>query len=110
MADRHTIIVVEDPFVGNFMRVILERRRYHVVSTNRQDALMLLRSPAPEVSLLITNSPHWFVDFGARIPLLYTAACPDPQMVEGWRRCLSLSKPFQAEDLIKSVEALLSAV
>ena len=110
MADHFTIVVVEDSFVGGFLRTVLERRGYHVIPTTQQDALSLLRSPSPSVGLLITNIPQAFAEFGARIPLLYTAAFPDPEKAAGWRRWLGLRKPFQTDDLVKSVEILLAPV
>ena len=110
MTDQHTIVVVEDSFVGNFLKAVLERRGYRVMPASREDALNLLDCRSPAVALLITNTPRVFVDFGDRIPLLYTAAFPDPVNTAGWRRWMSLRKPFQTSELLRCVERLLASV
>ena len=72
------IVVVEDPCVRNFLRSVLERQGYEVLSGEVRHGLAVLSAGCQEVQLLITNVPSAFTEFAGRVPLLYLAALPDP--------------------------------
>jgi len=108
MGDRPNTVVVEDPFVRNFLRAALERHGHMVICANHAQAIELLR--ARSAHLLITNTPAEFAEFGATVPLLYTAAFPDPAMASSFTRWLPLPKPFQNDELLTSVRQLLGTL
>ena len=101
------IVVVEDPFVRNFLRTVLERQGYKVLSGGVRHGLAALRDGSQEVQLLITNVPAAFTEFAGRVPLLYMAALPDPSLASQYRNRRALSKPFHPHDLLASVQELL---
>jgi DNA-binding response OmpR family regulator len=101
------IVVVEDPFVRNFLRSVLERQGYEVLSGGIWHGLAALRHGSREVQLLITNLPSAFTEFADRVPLLYLAALPDPSLVSQYRNSRVLSKPFHPHQLLASVQELL---
>jgi hypothetical protein len=101
------IVVVEDPFVRNFLRNVLERQGYEVLSGGVGHGLAAMRDGRQEVQLLITNVPSAFTEFAGRVPLLYLAALPDPSLASPYRRSRILSKPFHPHDLLASVQELL---
>ena len=100
------IVVVEDLFVRNFLRTILERRGYKVLPGEVRHGLTVLRDGSLEVRLLITNVPAAFNEFADRVPLLYLAALPDPSLAAPYRNSRVLSKPFHPEDLLALVQEL----
>ena len=101
------IVVVEDPFVSGFLRNILERQGYKVISVEAQDGVSLLRSGGPGIGLLITNLPSEFAEFAGTVPLLYIAAFPDPSAASAFRKSRLLRKPFHTGQLLACVEQLL---
>ena len=101
------IVVVEDPFVRNFLRTVLERQGFEVLSGGVRHGLAALRDGSQEVQLLITNVPAAFTEFAGRVPLLYLAALPDPSLASQYRNRRVLSKPFHPHDLLASVQELL---
>ena len=101
------IVVVEDPFVRNFLRTLLERQGYKVGSGEVPHGLAALRDGGQKVRLLITNVPAAFTEFADRVPLLYLAALPDPSLASQYRNRRVLSKPFHPHDLLASVQELL---
>jgi hypothetical protein len=68
----------------------------------------LLRSGI--ASLLITNTPAEFAEFGSSVPLLYVAAFPDAANAVAFKRWLPLRKPFQNSELLDAVGQLLAPV
>ena len=105
---RGTILIVEDPFVSGFLRSVLRRKGYHVAIVDRGRAALMLRDESMPLSLLITNDPAAFTEFCQRIPLLYVAAVPDAEAASLFPANRSLRKPFRPEELVASVEQLLS--
>jgi hypothetical protein len=101
------IVVVEDPFVRNFLRTLLERQGYKVVPGEVPHGLAALRDGGQKVRLLITNVPAAFTEFADRVPLLYLAALPDPNLASVYRNSRVLSKPFRPADLLVLVQELL---
>ena len=101
------IVVVEDQFVRNFLRTVLERQGFEVLSGGVRHGLAALRDDSQEVRLLITNVPAEFTEFAGRVPLLYLAALPDPSLASQYRNRRVLSKPFHPHDLLASVQELL---
>ena len=101
-----TILVVEAAYVSDFLRTLLVRRGYAVVCASPHTACELLRSQPTNVDVLITNNPREFADF-PDVPLLYMAACPDPAAIDGFRRSLKLTKPFQPRQLFDCLNQLL---
>jgi hypothetical protein len=103
---RGTIVVVEDPFVSGFLRSILGRKGYDVMSLEATECAALLRSGKRSVGLLITNLPTKFTEFAQRVPLLYLAALPEPAAAAPFRASRLLPKPFHPEQFMSCVEEL----
>jgi len=101
-------VVVEDPFVTSFLRSLLAKDGYQVVSAAPQHGLDMLRGHAVEADLLITNSPAVFREVGGRIPLLYLAASPERAQVASFRIARTLSKPFRPRQLLDAVGQLIA--
>ena len=101
------IVVVEDLFVRDFLRTVLEQRGYAVLSGDVRHGLAALRDHRQAVRLLITNVPSAFTEFAGRVPVLYLAALPDPGLVSAYRNSRVLSKPFHPSHLLASVQELL---
>jgi DNA-binding response OmpR family regulator len=102
-----TILVVEDQYVGAFLHSLLTQRNYEVVLASRRAAQAMLRENQARFDVLITNKP---LDFTATpdLPLLYLSSSPVPEAIEGFRRALMLSKPFQPGALFERLNELLS--
>ena len=103
---RGTIVVVEDPFVSGFLRNILGRKGYEVVSLEEHEGAALLRSGERSIGLLITNHPSAFTEFAQRVPLLYVAAFPEPEVAAVFRASRLLPKPFHPEQFMNCVDEL----
>ena len=102
------IVVVEDPFVTSFLRSLLAKNGYRVVTAEPEHGLEMLRGHAVEADLLITNRPALFREVGARIPLLYLCAFPDRAQVASFRIAITLRKPFQPRQLLDAIGHLLA--
>jgi two-component SAPR family response regulator len=105
MPDPRQIVVVEDVFVGNYLRAALERQGHTVSCPTSAEAMRRLQTG--QVDLLVTNSPTAFSQFGDAVPLLYLAAFPEPAFATAFRVWLPLRKPFQTSELTAAVERLL---
>lgn len=92
------ILVVEDTLVSRLLCSVLQREGYRVTCETPAEAVALLR--AGYADLLITNTPGEFAEFGSKVPLLYLAAFPDPQVAAPFDRWLSLRKPFPTSELV----------
>jgi hypothetical protein len=101
------ILVVEDQFVGAFLRSLLKSRKYDVVLATAAGARVILQADPACVDLLMTNTPLEFTFF-PELPLLYLAANPVPEAIEGFTRALALSKPFHPRDLFDCIRRLLA--
>jgi hypothetical protein len=86
----------------------LGRSGYHVQAA-AQDYRRTLLEGGRLPSVLITNQPSLFLAFADELPLLYVAALPDPRLASMFRRCRVLRKPFQASELVASVDQLIHA-
>jgi hypothetical protein len=102
------ILVVEDAFVSNLLRAILQRAGHCVTCESAAEASGRLRSG--NVDLLITNTPATFAEFGRTVPLLYLAAFPNPEAAADFERWLALRKPFQTTELLAQTGRLLGTV
>jgi CheY-like chemotaxis protein len=100
------ILVVEDPFVSNFVRAVLQKRRHKVVISEAERASELLRQGRLRPHLVITNKPEVFLQFADALPVLYIAANPDPRLASQFANCRVLRKPFRNDDLVEAVEEL----
>ena len=107
-ADSRPIVVVEDPQIQKLIQGLLSRSGYCVQAAARDYRKTLLDGGSLP-SVLITNQPSLFLAFADVLPLLYVAATPDLVLASLFRRCRVLRKPFQAEDLVTSVDQLLHA-
>jgi DNA-binding response OmpR family regulator len=107
---RANILVVEDPFVGRFLKAILQKSRYEVSAIEAFPACERLRQRNIGVDLVITNRPEIFREFAATLPLLYIAASPDYLLASQFPHCLVLQKPFRNEELLDAVECLTGSV
>jgi DNA-binding NtrC family response regulator len=103
------ILVAEDPFVGRFLRAILQKHSHKVVTVEAVRARdWLQHEVAPDI--VITNRPEAFLEFAATLPVLYTAANPDYQLAAQFPMCRVLHKPFRNEELLEAVERLAGSV
>jgi hypothetical protein len=57
----------------------------------------------------LTNIPREFLAFSGRIPLLYLAAAPDPELAARFQSCRMVRKPFHAGELIEALDELEAA-
>jgi hypothetical protein len=101
-------VVVEDPQIQKLIQGLLGRSGYHVQAA-AQDYRRTLLEGGRLPSVLITNQPSLFLAFADELPLLYVAALPDPRLASMFRRCRVLRKPFQASELVASVDQLIHA-
>jgi CheY-like chemotaxis protein len=104
------VLLVEDPFVRGFLKFILRREGYDVLDAPADRALELIERNPSAICLIVTNSPAVFLPVCGRLPLIYLAAAPDPLLAAFFPRCRCLRKPFQPEDFVDAVHALLGAV
>jgi hypothetical protein len=104
------ILVSEDPFVSNFLRVVLQKHGHKVVigAVGRASELLIQGTIAP--ALVITNNPEAFLPFAHNLPMLYIAANPDSDLVKQFPNCRVLRKPFRNEELLEAVEELSHSV
>jgi CheY-like chemotaxis protein len=107
--ERATVVVVEDNLVAKLVRSVLSKRGYSVVVTGPQEAAQRLRELQPSREVLLTNSPTFFLEFAARIPLLYLTSSPDPTLGSAFRSCRIVQKPFAPNDLAEAVGELTGA-
>ena len=103
------VLMVEDPFICTYIRNLLSRRGFQCVETGTRHAEEMLAKNTPTFSLLITNHPEQFLAFAGRVPLLYVAAFPDPELAARFDSCLTLSKPFHNAALLDAVSRLANA-
>jgi hypothetical protein len=92
--------------VSDFLRSVLTKCGYRVICTNFERAKIMLRQGKESIALVITNKPLEFVTT-PDVPILYVAACPDPDMIRGFGRALSLAKPFHPRDLVECLRKLI---
>jgi hypothetical protein len=99
------IVAVEDPFICRFLEALLMPRGYAVMAAGASRAIEVLRAAAVPI-VLITNAPGQFLEFAARVPLLYMAAAPDGLLAARFRTCRVLRKPFHPQDLFSALDEL----
>ena len=100
------ILVAEDPLVRNFLRTILQRHGYQVVTGDPEDSGGDVRAGRIGAQLIITNRPECFLAVAHSLPMLYIAATPDAGMAHQFVNCRVLRKPFRNTDLLEAVEDL----
>jgi hypothetical protein len=101
-----SVLVVEDSFVGSFLRTALTQKGYEVVCAKAAEAIAILRDPKRSVGLLITNAPACFEGF-PEVPMLYIAALPEAERMTPFHNCRALRKPFYPAQLFASIQELL---
>ena len=104
------ILVAEDPFVGTFLRTVLQKHGHKVVTSDAVRATELLREGAIAADVVITNQPDAFLEFAGTQPILYIAASPDAGLASQFAICRVLRKPFRNEELLETVEQLAGSV
>lgn len=104
------ILVAEDPFVGNFLRTVLQRHGYQVVTGEAIHTSELVRQGRIAADVVITNDPDAFLPLAGTQPLLYIAANPDLELASKFPVCRVMHKPFRNEDLLEAVEYLAHSV
>lgn len=104
------ILVAEDPFVGTFLRTVLQKRGHKVVTGEAERASDLLGEGLIAADIVITNRPDAFLAFAERIPLLYLASTPDDELAARFSHCRVLRKPFRNEELLVALEQLACSV
>jgi hypothetical protein len=100
------VLVAEDPFINTFLRTVLQRHGYKVVTSEVSYASTSLSDGSVKADVLITNSPVAFLPFADRLPLLYIAANPDTSLAERFRVARVLRKPFRNEELLTALDEL----
>jgi hypothetical protein len=101
-----TVLIVEEQFVSDFLRSVLTKCGYRVICTNFDHARCILCEDTESIALIITNKPLEFAST-PDVPLLYVAACPDPDVIRGFLRALYLAKPFHPRDLLDCMQKLI---
>ena len=104
------VLVSEDPFVGSFLRTLLQRRGYKVVNAQAQHGVELMLAGDIKAALVITNTPETFLPLADEISILYIAAAPDLSLAAQFASCRVLRKPFHADDLLRAAGELSGAV
>jgi hypothetical protein len=104
------IVVVEDPFIQQYLRHVLVRHGYRVVRSDARSLKDMLRAGTERVNLAITNAPQDFLSFAGSLPLVYTAGAPDLELASRFSYCRVLKKPFQPEHLLTAVRELTAPV
>jgi hypothetical protein len=105
-----SVVLVEDPLIRRFVRLVLARRKRTVVDANAADAIRLVKSGNSKVCLLITNRPREFESFAEELPLLYVSSRPEPEWATRFRACRTLNKPFGPSELAAAVSELIGPV
>ncbi len=108
-SENAAILLVEDPFVRNFVRSVLRRNGYPVVEAKPFQAIRALEDDAGTVRLVITNAPDLFHPHRDRLRILYISGCPDPEIAGRFPCCRMLRKPFPPGDLVAAVRELLAS-
>lgn len=104
------ILVAEDPYINSFLRTVLQRHGYKVVTGEANQSSNMLREGDLQANLVITNAPEAFIPFASSLPILYIAAGPDYELASRFQYCRVLQKPFHNEDLLNAVEDLSQLV
>lgn len=104
------IAVVEDPIIRKFLGDLLKRRGYQVVGANSTHAIEMIRSGNEAVDLVITNTPVEFVSVADKVPVLYIAAIPDPEVGSRFPSFRALRKPFLPDQLLTAVKELVGSL
>jgi hypothetical protein len=104
------VMVVEDPFIRNYVRTVLARSGYTIVEAEPHRALDLLQSEGSKVQVVVTNKPSPFVPFRTELAMVYIASVPDPEIAAQFPSCRILQKPFQAQELANAVNELTGSL
>jgi hypothetical protein len=102
------IFVCEDLFIQKLVGEVLARRGYRVQAVSTTQAVEILHSHPDAIDVLITNDPFWFLPFADRLPLVYLSSNPDTDLAAEFGHCATIQKPFVNEELLRTVESLLS--
>jgi hypothetical protein len=108
--DSGLIVIVEDPFLCNFMRSVLTRAGFSSVGLEAGEAVNLIRSGQLHITALITNAPQAFREVIGPIPLIYSTSCPSPDATAGIGHWRVLPKPFQAAKLVQVLHEVSASV
>ena len=109
MAPEQAVLVVEDPFVSNYLISLLAQRGYVASMAGVGGAVRRLRTEAGREKILITDVPEEFLEFAQQTPGLYLSGAPDPSVVSRFRACRVIRKPFRAEQFLAALEELCAA-
>jgi hypothetical protein len=100
--------VAEDPFVRRYIRALLVKHGFQIVENDARQTRKLMESGEWKPDVLVTNDPGSFAGFAAQLPVVYVSAAPDPKLVERFRFCRMLRKPFPAEQLLRALDELMA--
>lgn len=100
------VLISEDPFVAAFVRTLLLRQGYGVVSATAKRGLDLIETGDLQADLVITNAPQVFLPVADRVHLIYLAAVPDPSLIARFPSARALRKPFSNSELVEAVQSL----
>jgi hypothetical protein len=100
------VLISEDPFVAVFLRTLLHRYGYEIVSIAAERGLDLIETGELQVDLVITNTPQVFLPVADRVHLIYLAAMPDPSLIARFPSARALRKPFPNAELVETVQSL----
>ena len=101
------ILVVEDQFVGAFLRSLLAPRNYEVAFASPSVARLILQEDPGSVDVLITNAPLQFTKT-PDVALLYLSSNPVPEAIQSFAHARPLTKPFHPRELFECLRELLS--
>jgi len=104
------ITVTEDPYIRRFLADVLKRRGYKVIGADPTHTIEMIRSGDETVDLVITNTPVEFASVADKVPMLYIAAIPDPDMGSRFPSFRALKKPFLPEQLFTAVKELIGSM
>jgi len=100
------VLISEDPFIAAFVRTLLAREGWKVISATAERGLEMIQSGEVHPDLVITNSPKVFLPVADRIHLLYLAAMPDLSLIAPFPSARSLRKPFTNNELLDAAQVL----
>lgn len=100
-------MVVEDPFISNYVRSVLARHGCRVALCDLRTALEMTASGETKVRLVVTNQPEAFREWASSLPVIYVSSSPNPTRVAAFASHRILNKPFRPLEMLTAVRGLL---
>lgn len=102
------VLIVEEAGIGKLVGSVLSRAGQPTMQAGREEARELIRAGKVPLRALVTNTPGEFHEFAGKVPVVYTTSCPDPEIVDRFRPCEVVKKPFHGSQLLSALEGLSS--